>query len=209
MNPEQSSDSGTCPLCRVVVDSTEYPEPFMYNTRLLETLHFVVTPCIGPLVRGHVIVVSRTHCESLASMGEAAVREYDALAIRLRSAPLLLGDDALEAEHGSTPDDKAGACVVHTHVHWLPGMGRFIGEFRRRLPVIDKANLFDLSSEPYIFVRNGDERSILGARGLPSQMIRRILCDALGRHDADWTKAPRLDWIEETVEAWRAYEESL
>src|SRR5216683_124104 len=156
MSSEPSLGFGTCALCSAVVDSTQYLEPFMYNTRLLETPHFLVTPCIGPLLRGHVMVVSRTHSESLASMGEDALREYDALATRLRNAPLLRDNDPLEAEHGSTPDEKAGACVVHTHVHWLPGMGQFIDEFRRRLTVRNEANLFDVGQRrvPYIFVRN-------------------------------------------------------
>ena len=42
----------------------------------------------------------------------------------------------MEAEHGSTANDKAGACVVHTHVHWLPDMGRFFAEFQRRFYVL-------------------------------------------------------------------------
>jgi hypothetical protein len=58
------------------------------------------------------------------------------------------------------------------------------------------------SITPYIFARAGAEQYIFDARGLRSQTIRRILCDLMDRDDTDWTQAPRLDWVEETVEAW-------
>jgi diadenosine tetraphosphate (Ap4A) HIT family hydrolase len=177
----------------------------MHNTGLLETPTFIVIPSVGPLMRGHVMVVSKTHSESLAVMGQDALVEYNALAARLRNAPLLKDTDPLEAEHGSTIRDKAGACVVHAHVHWLPGMGQYLNELQSCLTVLPDASLAEFSDghEPYIFARNGTRHAIFEARGLPSQTIRRILCGVLDREDTDWTQAHRLDLVKETVEAWR------
>jgi diadenosine tetraphosphate (Ap4A) HIT family hydrolase len=208
---KQPLGSGMCALCRTVVDATERPDAFLCNTRLMETPEFIVIPSLGPLVPGHVMAVSKVHCESLASMGQDGLREYEALAVRLRDAPLLRDNDPLEAEHGSTANDKAGACVVHTHVHWLPGMGQFLDEFRKRLPLRTEASLRELTGrqEPYIFLRNGRGHAILDARGLPSQMIRRVLCDILDRDDTDWTQALRMNWVEETVAAWQGYSSSV
>jgi len=195
----------SCALCVAVADAARSKEPFLYNIKLAETDNFVVLPSLGPLVPGHVMVVSKTHCASLSSMGADAIEEYESLAARLRHAPLLRGSDALEAEHGSTADDKAGACVIHTHVHWIPGVGRFLEEFQRRLSLRAEARLVELISkaEPYIFARAGAIQVIFHARGLPSQTIRRILCELMDRDDTDWMQAPRLDWIEETVKAWQ------
>jgi diadenosine tetraphosphate (Ap4A) HIT family hydrolase len=186
-----------------VRDATGDIPPFPYNRKLLETDQFVVLPSLGPLVPGHVMVVSKTHSYSLSSMGADAVSEYDALAARLRTAPFLRNGVPLEAEHGSTADDKAGACVIHTHVHWVPGMGRFLKEFGKSLLARTEVVLPSVdSTTPYIFARAGTEQCIFDARGLRSQTIRRILCDLMDRDDTDWTQAPRLDWVEETVEAW-------
>jgi diadenosine tetraphosphate (Ap4A) HIT family hydrolase len=124
--------AAACKLCRALANATREAEPSVCNARLLETPQFIAMPSLGPLVRGQVMVVSKIHAESLASMGSDALGEYDALALRLRKAASLLGANPLEAEHGSTAGDKAGACVVHTHVHWLPEMGDFLGEFRKR-----------------------------------------------------------------------------
>jgi hypothetical protein len=149
------------------------------------------------------MIVSKTHAESLASMGSEAFDEYNQLALRVRSGPFLRDGDVLEAEHGSTPGDKAGACVVHTHVHFIPKVGAHLPAFKERLRVRG-ARLSDVSTihEPYIFLRNDSEEVIFDARELPSQTIRRILCDVLNRDDDDWTQAPRLDWVKETVDAW-------
>jgi hypothetical protein len=150
------------------------------------------------------MVVSKAHCHSLASMGEAGIREYEDLAGDLRVGPLLRGTDPLEAEHGSTVDDKAGACVIHTHVHWLPGMGRFWGHFDRSLSRRAEMSLLELRDRggAYIFARAGGLQGIFQAQGLPSQTIRRILCELIDRDDTDWRQALRSDWVQETVNAW-------
>ncbi|MBS0265802.1 MAG: hypothetical protein JSS02_27975, partial [Planctomycetes bacterium] len=88
---------------------------------LRATDKFVLMPSVGPLIAGQAIVVSRAHHHSLAAMDEAAAREYDDFVRKI------LGTDGnwLEAEHGATDADCAGACVIHTHVHVIPGMAHF------------------------------------------------------------------------------------
>jgi diadenosine tetraphosphate (Ap4A) HIT family hydrolase len=200
-----------CALCLAVADAARNEQPFLYNRKLVETRQFLVLPSLGPLVPGHVMVVSKTHCTSLAAMGADAIEEYESLAVRLRGAPLLRGSNPLEAEHGSTADDKAGACVIHTHVHWLPGMGHFLEEFKQRLSLRTERGLLDLGSNggPYIFARAGAIQAVFHAHGLRSQTIRRVLCDLMDRDDTDWVQAPRLDWVEETVRAWQTQEKEL
>ena len=205
------SNGKHCALCAAISDSARAGDPFLHNRRLLQTDRFVVLPSVGPLVPGHVMVLSRLHCHSLASMGAAAIREYNELAAHLRAAPLLQGTDPLEAEHGSTSEDKAGACVIHTHVHWLPGMGRFCDELGKRLSARPEASLEEvgMAGGPYIFARAASSQRIFRALGLPSQTIRRILCEITDRDDTDWRQALRPDWVRETVNAWLGNEEPL
>ena len=40
------------------------------NTILYKTSHFAVIPTIGPLVRGHVLIVSKAHTLSLATIAD-------------------------------------------------------------------------------------------------------------------------------------------
>ena len=202
MNTRQ--DTLVCPLCVASVDATDLEDSFVYNTPLAETHRFVVIPSIGPFLPGHVMVVSKLHELSLLSMGVDAVQEYHELAERLRRLPVWDRTVPLEAEHGSTRLQKAGACVVHSHVHWIPGTGQYFdvlaGQLTRLPPVDYEASLAGRS--PYIFLRAGNKSGLFRAGGLPSQVVRRLLCDVLSRNDTDWRQNPRLDWVLETVKRW-------
>jgi diadenosine tetraphosphate (Ap4A) HIT family hydrolase len=196
----------SCALCVAVRDAiTPGGSTFLHNKNLLETERFVVLPSLGPFLAGHVMVVSKGHFASLASMGASAIDEYEHLAQLLRKASLLA--EALEAEHGSTEVDKAGACVIHTHIHWIPGVSDCFEEIGKRLKIVDGKRLDMLDSDhlPYIFVRTHCRQAIFDGRGLPSQTIRRILCDVTDRDDSDWTQSPRLDLVADTIKAWGGF----
>lgn len=199
------SSRSTCALCVAVADATSGAEPFLHNCKLMETHRFLVLPSVGPIFPGHVLAVSKAHFSSLAAMGAEAIAEYEDLAARLRKAPFLSDGVPLEAEHGSTDGDKAGACVVHTHVHWIPGAGRFWKEFPVRLPRRKENTLLELAGHdcPYLFTRADKGTAIFNAAGLRSQTIRRILCELMERDDTDWMQALRPTWIKETVAAWK------
>ena len=134
-DPRPHDPHGTrlCALCVAAADATAPDHPFLHNTPLAETPRFVVIPSVGPFTPGHVMVVSKTHQPSLLAMGAAAVYEYDALAERIRLLPVWNATVPLEAEHGSTTLDSGGACVVHCHVHWIPGTGLHYDTLASRL----------------------------------------------------------------------------
>ena len=194
-----------CALCRAIQGNDGFQKP--ENSKLFETEHFIVMPCIGPLCPGHVLIVSRKHTMNLASTGLDTLIEYDKLAQHLIAKIRDFGTDVLEGEHGSTENDKAGACVTHTHVHWIPGLSRFDRMLDSDLPVLTSGLQLDGLAgieRPYIFLRGGPGNRWVAydARGLRSQMIRRTLCELLGRDDDNWKAAPRYDWIQETVDIW-------
>lgn len=196
-----------CPLCGAV-QGPDMPSGNreLQNTVLKQTNRFVVLPSVGPVLPGHVMVVSREHLPSLASMGREALAEYEALACELAARAPFSTAGVLEAEHGPTEDEKAGACVIHTHVHWIPSVAEHAQMFDGILEVlIEGEDIRDIASVnfPYIFVRGnlGKVRVYKGS-GLPSQAIRRKLCEELGRDDIDWKQALRRNWIEQTVRYW-------
>jgi diadenosine tetraphosphate (Ap4A) HIT family hydrolase len=204
LNVSGTADTKSCALCRSVAEARLGDAAAVHNRKLLETPQFIVLPSVGPLVVGHVMVVSKAHSASLASMGKDAIDEYESIAVRLKRAPLLRDGDPLEAEHGSTENNKAGACVIHTHVHWIPNMGPFWTAFEQRLRRRSEGCLLEVGAQggPYIFARAAGGRGIFEAHGLRSQTIRGILCSLMEREDTDWTQALRMNWVEETVKAW-------
>lgn len=200
---------GACPLCLVILDalsSTASSRP--ENTELLSTEHFVVHPALGPLVPGHVLVTSRRHATSLAALGSGAINDYEVLAQTLRRSGVFLHHDVLEAEHGSTGDECAGACVVHAHVHWIPGCGDLEEAFEGILERINGiATVAELAhvDVPYLLIRgsSGNTR-VYNAHDIPSQFVSHVICSILGLPEWDWRQ--RTDHVEtvKTIQVWRA-----
>ncbi len=191
-----------CQLCNAVRDATRPNGPsFHGNTPLAESPNFLVLPCIGPLLSGHVIVVSRDHYPSLASMGSDAISEYNQLVHEIVRKP----DGWLEAEHGATNSDCAGSCVVHTHIHLIPTMAKFSEVLDGAYQQLYRGSSLELPSEtvPYVFLRASlDEARVVLGEGLPSQLIRQAICGATGREDWDWRSVPRSHLIDETLKFW-------
>ncbi len=129
------------------------------------------------------MIVGKEHYLNLATMGDDAIEEYEALALELQKRWPFSTEGILEAEHGAVEGSKAGACVTHVHVHCLPGLSRYTRMFDGILPPlrinVDLADLTQISG-PYIFTR-GDlvGVNIYDGFGLHSQMIRRTLCEEL------------------------------
>ena len=112
----------------------------------------------------------------------------------------------LEVEHGSAEGDCAGACVTHAHVHLIPNANRFVEAFDGVLPELYRGEQLQFPDVgvPYIFLRGelGVTRVFQGS-GLPSQVIRQIICAAIGREDWDWRGMSRHHLLPETLEFWR------
>lgn len=198
----------SCDLCAAIVDSQNpegQREPF--NTPLAESARFVVLPSIGPLVPGHIMVVSREHYPNLASMGREAIREYEDLARHLSELPIYDRATVLEAESGSVHGESAGGCIIHTHIQWIPDFATHADIFDAVLRLVHRgSSLEDLISapQPYILVRAAlSDLRVYSPEGLRSQAIRRALSARVGRDDWDWGAFPRWVWIEETLRMWR------
>ena len=67
-----------CRLCATVAGrQATYSRRNIENTILLKTQNFIVVPALGPLISGHVLIVSTLHFPSIASMGIEAIVEYE------------------------------------------------------------------------------------------------------------------------------------
>lgn len=195
-----------CALCEAVSDCRRKTAA-LQNTILGESEMFLVLPSIGPLVPGHVMVITKEHHISLSRMGESAVRDYENLLQATAERIPLYAENLLETEHGSTEKESGGGCIVHTHIHWLPGLAHLSNCIGDELPVLETLKtLIELPhiAQPYILVREGGGPvSVFGADTVPSQFIRQAICRELGREDWDWAVFPKRQLIRETIEQWK------
>jgi len=193
-----------CALCRSVDPQFSEVRP-SYDTPLITTPRFVVMPAVGPIVPGHVLIVSKEHLPNLAAMGEDALKEYRELVVTLRERDIYSNEVCIEAEHGASEHDQGGACITHVHVNFIPLDVEHTSLFDEKLPVLSKdkdLRNFNESLAPYIMLRGATAARVYEAKNIPSQLIRRALFETLGRDDWDWGAFPQLPIIERTLLMW-------
>jgi hypothetical protein len=177
-----------------------------YNTHLGSSERFIIVPALGPLVKGHVLVVSRVHLPSLAAMGSKAIEEFGEVGEQVRASYASLGSNLLEAEHGATLVDTGGSCITHAHINLIPECGHLHDILSGILPRLDVPPPFTNLSYvelPYILMKRGNSFVIYDATQVPSQLIRRMVCRHLGREDWDWAAFPRHNLVSDTIDLWR------
>jgi diadenosine tetraphosphate (Ap4A) HIT family hydrolase len=199
-------EDSTCVFCQALEDGVSDRVLPSYNTTLGSTDNFVVLPALGPLKKGHVLVVSRAHFPSLGSMTDTAIDEFQQLIDAVRPQYDALGGNILEAEHGSTNTNSGGSCIIHTHVNLIPGLGhlhRILDRSLRRVDVTLPLRNLASTHRPYIFMKHENSLAVYDATHARSQLIRRALSTHFGGDDWDWALFPRLDLVEETITFWR------
>lgn len=197
-----SSSSSNCPLCAAAHDKALTMGGVNVNTVVGETDNFIIVPALGPLVRGHVLVISRTHSAGLRFLSAEMRQRYCDVSRQLRAYCGSAGDSLLEAEHGASAESFRGPCIRHTHIHILPGVGGAISAFSytnewpcEAVPQSEVAN-------PYIWLSDGTDEALYSASSANGQEIRKTIGGYLGIDDWDWALNPKTDLIRRTVAYW-------
>jgi diadenosine tetraphosphate (Ap4A) HIT family hydrolase len=196
-----------CPLCNAILQNNDPKTNIpLENVILMESEHFVLMPCLGPLVKGQLLIVAKTHKLSLSAHDRPTILD---LKFFIKQIPKFDSGDIYIAEHGSTAEFSAGNCVDHTHLHWIPNLGDSLGLFDGYLSPLDIGN--DLENilklrEPYIleFNINGD-MNVYSAYNVESQLIRKLISKKLKIRDWNWRSHPNRNLIIETVEQWKSH----
>jgi hypothetical protein len=149
------------------------------------------------------MIVGRAHLSGLSFLSVEALEAYEQA---VRAAEAVSGPEGLEAEHGGMHEDRGGACIAHTHVNFIPGLPSVLDMFAGQLPVLkDVDEVMDVRrmGEPYILLRQRGRLRLYSAAGVPSQFIRRRVCQLLDRDDWDWALSPNLAVVRQTLALWR------
>lgn len=169
----------------------------------------VVMPSVGALVEGHVLVCPREHVRSIAAASTEAAADVEALATETRQK--LEDRTALPVhsfEHGSGSDGTRVACSIeHAHLHILPAEV----EIRPRLRQLCEWQPLEGGIEPVRAAAEGREYLLYEAPdgerwlarteiGFPSQLLRQVFSETLGRGDEwNWREHAARSEVEATV----------
>ena len=180
-----------------------------YRRRIpVETQDFVAISSIGAITVGHTLVCPVGHLRRLADMSDGVAQEY----IKFRTLILGVirsefGENVHIFEHGSDASGRVVPCTVeHAHLHVVP----MDTSIRVELPT--DLRWLKVNSDPagiaamvgdgeYLYYEAPDGTTHVALPyGVPfqSQLLRRILCAAIGREAWNWREDPALPLVSET-----------
>ena len=189
-----------CPLCIALERKDELVE----NTHLFETEFFTIIPCVGPLVRGQVMIVTKSHeYKSFAELPDEHIREYELLTKSIRK---IYNNDVAFAEHGSYLSQTAGKCISHAHSHVIPGKVNFLG-YLSYLKFESLESMKQLTSRykwtPYILIHT-KKLYVAKAYNIQSQFIRIIIANEMKVLNRwNWRTYHDEGLLLETIKEWK------
>lgn len=176
-----------CPFCEM--DTSK-----LANTILNETKYFYITPSLGALVEGYILIISKRHINSMAELNAKEMNEYKKIIIKYRKIfNEIYNKYPIIFEHG-TPNLKDGvkaSSVIHAHTHVVnhhyKNENELIENLKfKRIEKIDKISL----DKNYIFYLSPNNNFYLTNEFEPiSQFMRVEIAKNLNLlNEYDWRK---------------------
>lgn len=167
------------------------------NLTLFETPNFYVTPSLGQIVEGYLLICTKEHLLSMASMGLQRLLELESLKSKVRDVLSKHYKNPIFFEHGEIEEDyrRAGCCVEHAHVHAVPIEFDIFPDITKdfnleRLESVSRLRLqFFKFKRPYLYYENQlQEGYIVDLKErVPPQYFRKIIASRVGVPEKwDW-----------------------
>jgi diadenosine tetraphosphate (Ap4A) HIT family hydrolase len=174
---------------------------------VFETQNFKVLPSLGQIVEGHVLVVPVRHYTALADMPSPLTEEVADLADHVRIALSANYGSCLLFEHGSRGVCSGGCGIYHAHLHAVPlrEESEPVSLLKERFGYRKLGSIGDIASESngtdsYLYYEDlHSNRYIFDVEYLPSQYMRRLMAEALGKDEWDWRKCGREEALLSTI----------
>jgi diadenosine tetraphosphate (Ap4A) HIT family hydrolase len=180
---------------------------------VLLTSSFRVFPTLGQIAEGHLLIVPSAHHGALGDLPLDPINELEYVVARVREAlAATYGTRCVFFEHG-TRGDRAGGCgVYHAHLHAVPMRERQdpIDDLKAAHGLSEISDCRDLKRidprRSYLYYEATDlKRYIACVDYLPSQYMRKIVSEAIGRSIWDWRLTGREREFESALARLSAY----
>lgn len=175
------------------------------DSRLLFGDHlFRVMPTLGQIVEGHLLITPVEHYRAIAELPGKGLEELESLFRLTRSALTQKYGNCVFFEHGMRGESSGGCGIDHAHVHAVPVAGTDVlnlltNEFNGAK--IDA--LTDIKTGvrgSYLFFEDASSvRYVFSVDSLPSQYMRRLVAESIGKADWDWRTIGREPQLHSTM----------
>lgn len=192
-----------CLFCSIQeIANPSNPEDEIFD----ESENFYAKAALGHFVFGYTLIISKEHVPSFAYVPEHLLPELEAFRDKvLEKLHNICQQPITIMEHGAINRcQRGGACIDHAHLHLLPLAADLYPILSERCAFGDLGSISELrrfkdAQIPYLYYQREKLRShAVGlSQDVPSQMLRRIACQALGTPELwDWRKKPLRDVLQ-------------
>ena len=181
-----------CPFCNI--DKNQ-----IYNTILEETKNFIVTPTLGSLVDGYILIITKKHQNNMESQKNK--KEYLDLLGKYRNLfKEIYGKYPIIFEHGSTLKNNTSSSIVHAHTHIVNH------NFKNEKDIIENLNLKEIKhskkeNKSYIFYYSPNGTKYITYNFDPKSQLMRLLIakDLKIEEKYDWKNDYFLENVKKTI----------
>lgn len=195
-----------CPYCASIpgvspVQSSEGVSGFDAPVYIDED--FVVVPTLGLLRPGYLLLVSRSHVDSMGALAlSTGLDPWRRARAIIRALEQKWGQYvAVESTTGTQGGRGSGGCVSHAHIHLIPAGPSLVRQLRREVQgelVYEAGKELGLGS--YFAYQTPDGQLRVSRQRMQSQWVRRALASDLGvPEDFDWGVVSGAQYLEETI----------
>ena len=178
--------------CRLCWAKSKLGKLYPENTVLYSSDHFITIPAVGSLISCYLLMVSRKHMRSLATLNKSELAIVEKELGKLLHYLKPISKQWMIFEHGNMKHlaHSSSCCIDHFHLHVLPldeeQSNLIINIISRDLEI--KAKIHSLEDfheykgknlSNYILLRTPDGSfKIFSSSNIPSQYIRKIIAEA-------------------------------
>jgi diadenosine tetraphosphate (Ap4A) HIT family hydrolase len=161
---------------------------------------------LGSFVDGYLLLCSKAHVPSMASLSSEDLAELDSLLHDTRTAVEVVYGPTVVFEHGMASSRVVvGGCIVHAHIHLIPVAADVVGFLSRQFETERLSSLSALSTfagSGYILVSNTVDELVIARNSThsPSQFLRKYVAEQAGKGDLwDWAAYLGIAEMERTI----------
>jgi hypothetical protein len=143
----------------------------------------------------------------MADMPDDQIRGLDELCKEVRSILRNAYGACVFFEHGIRGEGSGGCGIDHAHMHTVPLMGKgVLNILAQKFECSDIDSLADIKrvaerNSSYLFFENSSaQRYVFPVNNLPSQYLRRLVAESVGRKDWNWRERGHEPELISTVE---------
>ncbi len=171
-----------------------------------ESENFYAKAALGHFVFGYTLIIPKEHFPSFGYLPEDLFPELEDFQDKVLDKLHNLSQDPITImEHGAMNRcQRGGSCIDHAHLHLMPLAADLYPLLSQRFSFHELESTSDMrrfsdAHTPYLYYRREGFRgfAVQLSQDIPSQLLRRIACEALGKPELwDWRDTPLRDLLQ-------------